>query len=283
MLFRVVRPMKRKESSKGYFHQRIPIDVINAASGVTLAMPVGNQVVTKVISPKAVHIKISLRTSDPSTIKARQAIVAAYLEGVWRSLRSGPTTLSHKQCVALSGEIYKAFVDGFEEEPRNIEAWDKVLNDNALALRGEFGSAKLKIGNKDYKVIASLEERFGDFTDLSLAQKGLIVTDESRHKLLRQTASALNDAAASIRKFAEGDYSHSEANDRFPVWEATNKPKAKQKAKVSIHELLEDWWKEAKLDNRSISTYESYARTIEYFRKFICSPSKPIGPKYSID
>jgi len=41
MLLRVVRPMKRPESSKHYFRQWILLDVLEQARGVTLSLPLG--------------------------------------------------------------------------------------------------------------------------------------------------------------------------------------------------------------------------------------------------
>ena len=45
--------------------------------------------------------------SRPSEAKIRQAQGAAHLEGLWRSLRAGSQRLTHKQTVALSGELYR--------------------------------------------------------------------------------------------------------------------------------------------------------------------------------
>jgi len=41
MLYRLVRPMKRKGSGKQHFVQRMPGDINDRAAGVKLSVPVG--------------------------------------------------------------------------------------------------------------------------------------------------------------------------------------------------------------------------------------------------
>lgn len=268
MLLRVVRPMKRRESSKHYFRQRIPLDVLERARGMTLTLPLGGELVTTVIAARATEVKVSLRTSDPSEAKARQGVIAAYLEGVWRSLRTGPITLSHKQTVALAGEVYRDWVASLEEEPGNPEMWDRVLADNKAAVEGEFGIAALMIPGPE-KLRRSLESRFGPFADVLLARHGLIVDDESRHRLLMQTAKALDLAAQKTSKFAEGDYSDDGVERRFPKWEETTRPAPVRTGIVSLKGVVEDWWREAKAAGTKLATYESYRNTMKRFVNYL--------------
>ncbi len=268
MLLRVVRPMKRPESSNKYFRQRIPSDLLDKVRGNTIALPIGEEIVTKSISPKAVDLKVSLRTSDPSTAKSRQGVVAAYLEGYWQSLRNGPTALTHKQCVALSGELYRIFVDAMEDDPGPPDLWNKVLSDNKAAQGGEFGEARLMIPGPA-KRLAGIETRFGGLVDVLLAKRGLIIGQESRERLLVQTAKAMNEVAGDIKSFAEGDYSGSNNGQRFPAWEDNAAAWKQGTPNVTIASLLEGWWREAKLSGRSESTRDNYSRAIDYFTEFL--------------
>ncbi|MEH2472891.1 GH24 family phage-related lysozyme (muramidase) [Nitrobacteraceae bacterium AZCC 2161] len=71
-------------------------------------------------SPSAQAVRFSLRTSDPTETKTRQAIAAAFLEGVWAALRNDvPTKLSHKQATALAGQLYRVWADS-ESNARSI-------------------------------------------------------------------------------------------------------------------------------------------------------------------
>jgi len=103
MLYRLVRPMRRKGSRHPYFNQRIPVDVRALAVGLKLALPIGAETVPLIISAKAETVKASLRTADPAEAKLRNAAVGAYVETTWRALRDGaplPLTLTHRQVTA---------------------------------------------------------------------------------------------------------------------------------------------------------------------------------------
>lgn len=71
MLHRLVRPVKRKGSSRQQFVQRIPADVKASARGMKLHVPVGPDIIPITISPKADAIRLSLRASEASEVKVR--------------------------------------------------------------------------------------------------------------------------------------------------------------------------------------------------------------------
>jgi len=267
MLLRVVRPMKRRESSKHYFRQRIPLDVLEKARGLTLSIPLGEKSVKRKVAPKAVELKISLQTSDPSEAKTRQANIAAYLEGIWKALRQGPERLTTKQVVALSGELYHIFVEAMEDDPGAPALWRKVRADNEAAQRGEFSANQLMIGPE--KINKSLENRFGPFADVILAKRGLVVDEESRGRLLKHAAKAMTEAAIKIEKFADGDYSDNGEGKRFPRWEDKKKATTSNAPLVSLKGLLDGWWRDAKLNDKTESALDSYKRTIKYFTDFV--------------
>ena len=115
MLYRLVSPVKRKTSSQSYFVQRIPAAVRDRAAGLKLMVPIGTETIPVVVTAKMATIRVSLRTSDPSLAKIRQAEVAGFFETVWQSLRAeAPVSLSHRDVVALAGEAYRAWA---EERP----------------------------------------------------------------------------------------------------------------------------------------------------------------------
>ena len=272
MLIRVVRPMKRKDSSIPYFVQRIPADVKARAVGLTLQIPVGDEMVPVTITGKTQAVKLSLRTRDHGEAKARQATVAAHLERVWSGLRQGPRVLSTKEAVALAGEIYRTFTEALEEEPGPAGLWQGVIEDNNKAFSGRFGFSSLKIGEAARRS-GSLEERFGPFVDLVLAWKGLFVDAESRHKVLEHVAKAMDVATKKVRRNAEGDYSPDPAATRFPRWEdkKTSPPASSRLApQASVTGLFDGWWKEVSAENkRSDSTREAYARSANKLVEFL--------------
>lgn len=85
MLYRLVRSVKRSDSSLIQFTQRIPADVLPRAAGLKLSIPLGNgEFHHLTVSPAMKAIRLSLRTRDPSEAKVRHATVAAFLETVWQ-------------------------------------------------------------------------------------------------------------------------------------------------------------------------------------------------------
>ena len=121
MLVRLVRPMRRKGSSKAFFVQWIPAHVKASAVGITLTVPVGDALIPVKITSQTAAVRLSLRTTDPSETKIRQAAVAVHLERLWQSLRNKPRSLTFKEAVALAGEVYRAFAEPLENDPGSPE------------------------------------------------------------------------------------------------------------------------------------------------------------------
>ncbi|MCA1435613.1 tyrosine-type recombinase/integrase [Bradyrhizobium sp. BRP20] len=283
--------MRRDGSQNKWFAQRIPADVRRKAIGVELAIPLGNSFVFVTPSESTQAIRFSLRTADPSEAKTRNAIAAAYLEGVWQALRNdAPVHLSHRQATALAGELYRVWADS-ESRARSVAmvhtpgvGWapDTDSQDEQEAQWAAIVAMWEKVGKDgDSK---HLEKPLGPIVDRLLLTKGIRRADsESRAMLLVAFWMALRDAFMSRQRNAEGDYAPDPKAARFPEWQAPEgAPKEKQKrepSKNSLTGLVEDWWKEAKQAGRKQSTYESYrnsmARLVTFLKHDIASRVTP--------
>ncbi|XYK82869.1 MAG: tyrosine-type recombinase/integrase [Labrenzia sp.] len=268
MLLRIVRPMRRPESSNLQFVQRIPNDIRDRASGTTLLIPVGEGVVTKRLSGKADRVKLSLGTSDPTEAKKRNAQIAAYLESVWQSLRQGPIPLTHKQIVALSGELYEIWTKTLEDDPPSRSVIDKAKKLVFDAFEGNAGP--LQIGERAQR-IASMEAVFGGLADVLLSRRSLVTDQESRERLLVETGKVMAQAWERLDQVSQGDYSPDRTIDRFPSWaDASSKPQPPMSsASYSLDRLLSDWWAEAKTLRKSDSTYNAYSRALTLLQEFL--------------
>ncbi|MBU0584032.1 MAG: site-specific integrase [Alphaproteobacteria bacterium] len=263
--------MKRKGTLNHQFTQRIPADVRVRAAGLKLHIPLGGETVPITLSDKAQHVRLSLRSSEPSIVKQRHAEVAAYLETVWQALRaSKPIPLSHRQAVALAKEVYLAWAternaertlavsqsgtgnhmvpesDSHLEE----EAWESVAK---TMLRTD------PLGREPEEFLQTLVRRL-------LLGKGIAETDEASLAMVtREFVRAFRDAFTYRQRQAGGDYGPDPKANRFPDWpppSPTMQAAIGGKAKVSLKGLVEDWWKEAERAGRTLSTYESYAATV---------------------
>jgi integrase len=276
MRLRLVSPVKRKGTRNIQFVQRIPTDVRARAAGLKLSIPVGAEVQPLTVSSKADAIRLSLRTSDPSTAKARQGQVAAYVETVWQALRgTKPATLSHRQATALAGELYRGWAD---EERQRVTAIQfeadrtaTVIPDGTDAEPEAWNAVAQMFGRIEEP--SDLERIFGSLLDRLLLSKGIASIDPgSREMILAALLKALQDAAAKREKNASGDYSTDDTANRFPQWERDNAAPVTPPVDASaltLTGLLEDWWKEAKAAGRTESTYESYRTTVKLLAAFL--------------
>ena len=283
MLFRLVRPMKRKDSRNGYFQQRIPADIRARAAGRSIEFALGEETLCVVISGSAQAIKFSLRSSDPAEVKVRQAAVTARLELYWKALRQdAPIALTHRQCVALAGRAYRAWASeprretttgmvrvpiGKPEPGQMAKHWTWVPDDGD-AMDGEPGAWAPLAESIE-------EEKLGPLADRLLLAEGIgPVDDASRETLHREIARALRLAFQARERNASGDYRPDEMAERFPPeFERPKKSREERRPSkgarsssskedhpggVSLMILVEDWWREAVAGGMSLSTYESY-------------------------
>lgn len=252
-------PLQRNGSAVPQFVRRIPTDVRSKAIGRILHVPVGPEIVRIEIKDSMTALRFSLRTKDKHEAKHRETMAAAYLEGFWRALRrEEAVSLSHKQAVALAGEIYR----GWTERSRREYAVERVPGTSILR--------EARATPED--IIAGLEDAIekwrndpdrmylevGKIVDAVLLRHGIAWVDAASLDLLHDAfLQALIDAAETLKRNYEGDYSPDPKALRFPKWTPMQSEVAPVE-ELSMTQLVEDWWREAKAAGRKPSTYESY-------------------------
>jgi hypothetical protein len=107
----------------------------------------------------------------------------------------------------------------------------------------------------------ALERRFGRLANWVLANRGVELDEQTWLKFLGQVAAATIDAGWTLKRYAAGDYSPDETIKRFPSIELGRG--------ISLSELFEGWWREARTLGRKTSTHVSYKSTIEAFATFL--------------
>jgi hypothetical protein len=278
MLFRMVRPVKRSGSRNRQFVRRIPADVRSKATGLKLSVPVGGQTQIIIISSRAQSVRLSLRTDDPSEVKARLAAVDAYLENVWSALREDtPVSLTHRQATALAGELYRAWANG-EGSERTIAivhtpgiGWQREYNTHVSDAEWEAVLDKWELIGAS-GTPNDLEKSLGAIVDRLLLAKGIKrVAEPTRGIILQAFWQALRDAFESRKRNATGDYSADAKSERFPDWTPPHAGTATKPivTKVSLKGLVDAWWVEAKATGRKPSTYESYANSMANFVDYL--------------
>ena len=201
--------------SKYYLRVHVPRDVAEVAKGAAVAVPVGDGF-------RTVHagaaVKVSLETTDRAEARRRFAVALAALERHWAAIRKGPVTLSHKQCVALAGEVRATWVEVLDEEPGPPELWQRVQEADRLARQPKSSPfAQLLIGKKsEPSNYPQLEDRFGGMVDAILRRHGLVVDTRSWVRLLEQVAASMEDAVRVNLQKAKGDYSDDGISAAYP-------------------------------------------------------------------
>ncbi|MFG1198857.1 DUF6538 domain-containing protein, partial [Xanthobacter aminoxidans] len=290
------RPVRRRDTSFLSFRARVPADIVDAAKGhsVALAFPAeaGEPEHVALVRPGR-EVKFSLRTRNPAVAKSRHGIALAQLETRWNAIRSGPQPLTHRQIIALSGEVYRLFVERFEENPGPPEMWAAVKAFNRAAGEGRISTVPRPSAEEvDSSVAAAepwhpdltssinalprdtanrleaMESRFGWLADWVLATHGVVTDGLSRVRLLDAVEQAATDAAWCLKRAAAGDYSPDPAAQRFPAFApapVAPAPRAttRRKADVSLSGIVEAWGRERQPRAKTLYEHQRVVRAFE--------------------
>lgn len=293
------RPIRRPDTSFLTFRARVPADVIEAARGQTIVLPFpseGGEPEHIAFVRPGNEVKFSLRTRDPAIAKSRHGLALAELERRWNAIRSGPQALSHRQIVALSGEVYRLFVERFDENPGNPDMWAAVKAFNRAAREGRIVTAPRLSADEVMRSVEAaapwapelttsvnalpedisqrvdaMEERFGWLADWVLALHGVVTDGASRLRLLDAVEQAATDAAWRLKRAAQGDYSPDPKAQRFPAWSGTSptpKPETarkKQQPAASLKGLVEGWGRERLPRPKTLYEHQRVAKAFATF------------------
>ncbi len=256
-------PWKHTITGVYYLRQRVPTDLAKQAKGRTITLVIGGK-------PRQVKIgdavKVSLGTKSPTEAKEIFRDTDAALQAIWARLRGGSQRLSHKQVQALSGLLYAAFADAFDEDPGKPERWSNALAMNARAAVGDLTGLKIPRPTDDTR--RSMEERFGGLVDAVLSVQGIETDADSRSRLIDAAKDALDQAARLNLAKANGDYSPDPQAGRFPEWtppEAAIEPSAS----VTITGLFEEWKAERARLGGSITSARRWAIVVRQFVAYL--------------
>jgi len=155
--------VRRKPSGTYYLRVATPASLTQVARGRVVRLPCGDSTQEIKIDHAAT---MSLRTKDEVVALERFIRAKAALGAFWEALRHRPKDLSHKQVLALAGEVRKGWVEAFDDEPGKAIMWKQVLHANLAARVGKLHP--LKIGNEE-QIQHDMEARFGPLADAILA------------------------------------------------------------------------------------------------------------------
>jgi integrase len=257
MVLAMARPATRQNSSLAQFRKRVPADILEVARGQRLLfrLPAEKPADPDIEVPATIgaEVTFSLRTRSPALVKQRHAAALEQLEKQFQAIRTGPQQLTHRQIVALSGEVYKSYIAEWQDDPLDAEGWQlmaEFTTDAALEYE--------RMGN-----IRPLERYCGNAVDKVLHEKGVLTDKDSRIRLMMQAAKAVIEASRRLERHAIGDYRKDDKEERFPRWEEVGRPRpdADTKAAVRFDEVFERWRLERRPAASTITTWKGCMRS----------------------
>jgi integrase len=237
MVLSMPSPYKHPATGVYWYRQRVPARLKTTAKGKTVTVTIDGHPSFPMIGDE---IKVSLRTKLPAEAKRAAQEAQAEFDRIWLSFETGPVSLTLKQIVALSGEMYHTIKQALEDDPREAGEWLVRRRER------EAESKRLQKSPRAKLMIdpgSNLLARLGSWVDGALAQHHLTVTDETYQRLLEEFDRAAGDITALLAKRSQGDFSPDMVAGRFPhlnLGTPAGKP-GDAAGKVAITALLKAW------------------------------------------
>jgi hypothetical protein len=156
------------------------------------------------------EIRRSLGTRDPAEAKLRHAQALAALETQWQNLRVGPRKLTERQAHEMARMVHDRWLEMHMDNPSDQTVWPVELGDlwapePPLDRAVSFSELLLSGLDKDTLKRDELKRRCCGTADECLAAHGLIVDDDSRLKLAKAIAAAMQRASITLARLGRGE------------------------------------------------------------------------------
>lgn len=171
---------------------------------------------------KKTEEKFSLGTRDPAEAKVRFSRALAEVEERWARLRQGAVTLTHKELLAVAGQIYAEMVAEHSENPDFKERRGEYLHDGLAFGKTtvvEISTNKEFVQNVLQQIRARREDRNRKRIDAFLLREGYLLAPENREALQKHVELAIFKARQKINAMADdGDYGPDPEAIKFPPY-----------------------------------------------------------------
>lgn len=197
--------------------------------------------------------KISLGTRDPQEAKIAHARVAAEVEARWARFGEGVRSLSHMEALGIAGEIYRSMIETNQDNPDRIKGRVAALMlDQAFLNKGNVRIYPMGMDTDATKALIERlrTDRNAPLVDAWLRDKGMLLDEASRAKVLAEVDRAALQAREQLERMAGGDYRGDPDADRFPKLEL-EKPKPKKPRGASCKVVTLDAIIDAQVAKRS--------------------------------
>lgn len=265
MVLPMPSPYKHKSTGVYWLKQRVPARLVAAAKGKSVTVTVdGSPSVVKVGD----YIKVSLRTKDVAEAKQRANEAEGEFNLVWLSLENGPTKLTLKQIVALSGEFYHAIKAALEDDPGLSAQWAERRRVRESTPMPPMARRNLMINPP-----RTLEQRLGSWVDGALSGRHLAVDDDTYSRLLVEFDRAAGDIALLLERRGKGDFSPDTVAQRFPPVEIEKPVPAKRSVTPQLADnpntLTGLLAHKQRTQTKKDATFKTYLGCLRHFIAFV--------------
>jgi len=192
--------------------------------------------------------KKSLETRDPGEARVRFAKLNAELEEQWAGLRAGERPLSHKQIVALSGELCREFIAEHEENPAHTPGQELAL---FFSLYADGKRSATDIVGKPNDEQAALIKRLSDdarHNDRLIAnfllRRGMRLNKQTMSRFRNEVVAAMRIAREQLYRMQRSNYEKHPELERFPDLEVPKVTSVNAPDGIKLSVAIAAWVKE---------------------------------------
>ena len=239
MTLTMARPWKHPKTGLYWLRKRVP-DALRAKLGRR-------------------EIRRSLGTRDPAEAKLRHAQALAALETQWQNLCAGPQKLTEQQAHELARSVHDRWLEMHKDNPSEQTVWPIELGENLWApappldCAVPFSELLLRGLDKDTLKRDELKRRCCGTADECLAAHGLIVDDDSRLKLAKAIAAAMQRASLTLARLARGEILPEIGGAvRMPSRPGTGRVSSGPRPALRFQELVDGWAAETRPVDKTV-------------------------------
>ncbi|WP_064693437.1 tyrosine-type recombinase/integrase [Rhizobium aegyptiacum] len=280
MVMRISRPMKRAGTKNEQFKKRVPTALLPVLRGRKFAVDL-----PQTVAPDSPTYTVTVTLSDMITFSLgapasrlaaiRHAAALGHVEAFLDAAQRGPEDLSHLELTALLGDIHKALLAQYADNPparykiaveEGVEEWDELSDWREMITEAEI--SVLTLTPQGRAAAVSSVRRIIDL-DAFLSARALILSDKSYRDLVEGLPATLRRVAETLSQRSHGNYSPDPYTPQYPQWKAKGTTAAVPSADeyVKTFEDLFDRWKAA--DKRAASTISTWRGYLARFTKFV--------------
>jgi integrase len=157
------------------------------------------------------EVKRSLKTQDPTEAKQRHLQALAELEAQWANLRAGPRKLTEREAHELATIAHDRWLEIHRDNPSKQTLWPTSLGDKVFAppppidWNAPISTTLYTEIDWDAVKIKELETWCFRQADSLARARGLMLDEDSRAKLAKAVAAAVQRASLTLERYARGE------------------------------------------------------------------------------